>query len=94
MSVHAYLPRQGLDWCRICSRDQYDPIHKEMQMSDAYPILKFFAYAHLSDELKKVAMPFAGMAVDMATTLPPSAEVSAGLRKLLEAKDCFVRAAL
>ena len=27
-------------------------------------------------------------------TLPDGAEKSAGLRKLLEAKDCFVRAAL
>jgi len=30
----------------------------------------------------------------MAATLPVSAETSAGLRKLLEAKDCFVRAKL
>lgn len=26
--------------------------------------------------------------------LPPSAETTAGLRKLLEARDCFVRASL
>lgn len=30
----------------------------------------------------------------MGTKVPPGPEVSAGLRKLLEAKDCFVRAAL
>jgi len=29
-----------------------------------------------------------------AASLPPSAEVTTGLRKLLEAKDCFVRAAV
>jgi hypothetical protein len=30
----------------------------------------------------------------MADTLPEGAELTAGLRKLLEAKDCFVRSAL
>ncbi len=37
---------------------------------------------------------FATVARQMHDTLPRSAEKSAGLRKLLEAKDCFVRAAL
>lgn len=30
----------------------------------------------------------------MANVLPSSAELTAGLRKLLEAKDCFVRCAV
>jgi hypothetical protein len=30
----------------------------------------------------------------MLQTLPPGPELTAGLRKLLEAKDCFVRAKL
>lgn len=34
------------------------------------------------------------LAVIMVMTLPDGPELSAGLRKLLEAKDCFVRAAL
>lgn len=34
------------------------------------------------------------VARSMIDTLPDCAELSAGLRKLLEAKDCFVRAAL
>jgi hypothetical protein len=34
------------------------------------------------------------MAVAFDVTLPDGPEKSAGLRKLLEAKDCFVRAAL
>lgn len=33
-------------------------------------------------------------AVDMVTTNADSPELTAGLRKLLEAKDCFVRASL
>jgi hypothetical protein len=34
------------------------------------------------------------LAEEMSAALPECAELSAGLRKLLEAKDCFVRAAL
>ena len=58
------------------------------------PILKFFAYEHLPEKLQVVSKPIGDLARDMAAKLPPSAELSAGLRKLLEAKDCLVRAAL
>ncbi|HEY6547615.1 MAG TPA: hypothetical protein VI589_06905 [Vicinamibacteria bacterium] len=59
-----------------------------------YPILAFFEWAHLPIALQVVSARIADAAWYMARELPPSAEVSAGLRKLLEAKDCFVRAAL
>jgi hypothetical protein len=58
------------------------------------PIMKFFAYQHLPAELQEVSKPIAGLAEKMDAELPDSAEKSAGLRKLLEAKDCFVRAKL
>lgn len=58
------------------------------------PILRFFVYEHLPPHLQAVSKPIGDLAREMATTLPPSAELSAGLRKLLEAKDCLVRAAL
>lgn len=57
-------------------------------------ILKFFAYEHLPEKLQVVSKPIGDLAREMVATLPPSAELSAGLRKLLEAKDCLVRAAL
>jgi hypothetical protein len=60
----------------------------------ANPILKYFDYEHLPLKLQAVSKPFGDLAREMAATLPPSAELSAGLRKLLEAKDCLVRAAL
>lgn len=65
-----------------------------MNNTGANPILRYFEYAHLPDHLQEVSKPFADLASDLSTSLYPSAEVSAGLRKLLEAKDCFVRAAL
>lgn len=61
---------------------------------EKYPILRFFAWQHLPDHLKGVSRDCADLAMAMAATLPFDAETSAGLRKLLEAKDCFVRAAL
>jgi len=61
---------------------------------DAYPILDYFQYEHLSPNLQDVSRPFQILALNMVTDLPQSPEVSAGLRKLLEAKDCFVRAAI
>ncbi len=59
-----------------------------------YPILVYFHYQHLPVKLQDVSKPFAELAYKMTDELPPGAEVSAGLRKLLEAKDCAVRAAL
>ncbi len=59
-----------------------------------YKILAYFKFEHLPEQLRVISKPFAELAYLMAKSLAPSAEVSAGLRKLLEAKDCFVRAAL
>jgi len=58
------------------------------------PILKYFAYSHLPAKLQEISKPIGEMAVAFDTTLPDGPEKSAGLRKLLEAKDCFVRAKL
>lgn len=58
------------------------------------PILRYFEYAHLPAHLQDISKPFADLANEMSGSLFPGPEVSAGLRKLLEAKDCFVRAAL
>lgn len=57
-------------------------------------ILKFFAYTHLPAHLQKVSASFYALADEMDQLLPECAEKSAGLRKLLEAKDCMVRAAM
>ena len=59
-----------------------------------YTILQYFKYEHLPEKLKAVSQPFCDIAYEMAASLPYNPETSAGLRKLLEAKDCAVRAAL
>jgi len=57
-------------------------------------ILRYFEYGHLPADLQVVSAPLCAVAHQMAETLPPGPEVTTGLRKLLEAKDCLVRAAL
>jgi hypothetical protein len=56
--------------------------------------IKWFSYEHLPEKLQAVSKPIAELAKLMEETLPDGAEKSAGMRKLLEAKDCFVRAEL
>ena len=56
-------------------------------------ILAFFEYDHLPPHLQEVSRPICEMAHEMAARFE-GAELTTGLRKLLEAKDCFVRAAL
>jgi len=58
------------------------------------PIIKFFSYEHLPLKLQTVSKSLGDLARKMDEELPDGAEKSAGLRKLLEAKDCLVRAAL
>ena len=55
---------------------------------------KYFAYTHLPEHLQAISKQIADLAELMNSTLPDGPEKSAGMRKLLEAKDCFVRANL
>jgi len=55
---------------------------------------KFFVSNHLPQHLQEVAKPIEELAKLMDESLPDGAEKSAGMRKLLEAKDCFIRAGL
>jgi len=57
-------------------------------------ILKYFRYDHLPEHLQMVSREFYILAHRMNDKLLDGPEKSAGLRKLLEAKDCMVRASL
>jgi len=57
-------------------------------------LLRHFTYAHLPEHLQAVSRACGDLAQAMAAELPDGPELTTGLRKLLEAKDCFVRAAL
>lgn len=55
--------------------------------------LRWFAYDHLPEEMQEVSKEVHALAEKMYDLLGSGAEKSAGMRKLLEAKDCFVRQA-
>jgi hypothetical protein len=57
-------------------------------------VIKYFGYTHLPAHLQTVSKPIGELAEQLEAMLPDGPEKSAGMRKLLEAKDCFVRAAL
>lgn len=60
-------------------------------------IMQFFAYAQLPPALQAISRPFGEMAakiVDPESGLPRNPERTVALRKLLEAKDAAVRAAV
>jgi hypothetical protein len=57
-------------------------------------LLRYFEYSHLPQKLQEISKPICELALKMDEVLPEGSEKTAGLRKLLEAKDCFVRANL
>ena len=69
-----------------------------LQLSERHPstqqLMKHFAYRHLPTHLQVISRPVCQLAGQMVIALPDGPELTAGLRKLLEAKDCLVRAAL
>lgn len=57
-------------------------------------LLQFFSYAHLPVNLQTVSQPFHDLATHLDASLPVNPEKTTALRKLLEAKDCAIRAML
>lgn len=57
-------------------------------------LLQFFSYKHLPEHLQEISKPFGELAEQIFQTLPKNPERTTALRKLLEAKDCAVRAKL
>lgn len=65
-------------------------------MNERHPsvtaVSQFFEYSHLPEPLFTVSHKCAILKDEMLANLEDSSELTVGLRKLLEAKDCFVRA--
>jgi hypothetical protein len=58
-------------------------------------LARWFAYDHLRDpSAKQASASCAALAATMIHDLADGPELTTGLRKLLEAKDCFVRQTL
>lgn len=57
-------------------------------------VLQYFAWAHLPEHLQAFSAPIGRLALSMVEHYEDVPELTRGLHSLLEAKDCFVRAAL
>ena len=58
-------------------------------------VLQFFTYDHLPEgRLRDTSKMCHDLAHEMVSKVGTGPELTVGLRKLLEAKDCFVRAAI
>ena len=64
----------------------------ENAMIQEHYLLQFFTFAHLPPDLQDISMPFAMLAQALVDKLPSNPEQTEALRKLLQAKDCAVRA--
>lgn len=63
-------------------------------MEEQEYLLQFFKYDHLPAHLQDISKPFGELAAAIAERLPRNPERTTALRKLLESKDCAVRAQL
>ena len=64
-------------------------------MNEQAQLINFFRYNHLpAGPLRETSMSFSVLARKLDEKIPNSPEKTAMLRKLLEAKDCAVRACL
>ncbi len=57
-------------------------------------LMQFFEFAHLPPHLQEVSKRFRELAMYIYVGIPDNPERTVALRKLLEAKDCAVRARL
>lgn len=80
-----------------CQQPAYAPVIDHARSTAQVPLeldLRYFKYGHLPAHLQTVSQKFGDLAQELNEQFPEGPEKSAGLRKLLEAKDCFVRASL
>lgn len=71
-----------------------NPLSASVDQTQLEPMLKFFHFQHLPEKLQGVSQPFHDLAHKMVAELPRNPERTVALRKLLESKDCAVRATL
>lgn len=57
-------------------------------------MMQFFEYGHLPEPLRSISAKFHTLANEITADIPMNPERTVALRKLLEAKDCAVRAAI
>jgi hypothetical protein len=72
----------------------FDPADYETRHPGTVALLRWFEFDHLTGKPRAASKVCHNLAHEQVQLLPDGPELTAGLRKLLEAKDCFVRAAV
>lgn len=75
----------------IGSREWFATIAKDRHPATSH-LMRYFAWTHLPDPLRAVSAPFGSLASALLDQLPDGPELTTALRKLVEAKDCAIRA--
>lgn len=71
-----------------------DQAERDEIYHEPHELMRFFEYKHLPNNIAAVMAPISEVAKVYDKHLDSSAEKTAGLRKLLEAQDCLMRASL
>lgn len=96
----AILGSDNLFLCPMCAKPlledhEANQRQAEKEKQNLYPTYKYLTYDHLTDaQLKNTSQTIALAAEMLLKGVPDGPEKAEGFRKLLEAKDCFVRACL
>lgn len=85
MSEAGHIEHGSREFMAMVSQDRHPSVRS---------IMKHFAWSHLPVNLQAISRAHADHALQMCGMIKDSAELATGLRKLLESKDCMVRAAL
>lgn len=90
-TIDLHHPEHMNNICRLLERIVPKEVVEEGKVFER--LLKYFKYDHLPEHLQIISKPFSDLAHKMAKQgFNDIGETMAGLRKLLEAKDCAVRA--
>lgn len=65
-----------------------------MSLAPSEALLRYFTYMHLPAGLQTASAPFCKLALQIVDGPTAGPETTTALRKLLEAKDCYVRAVI
>lgn len=94
MSDAKLCPLCGVPWdIHVIAGTPCVLIGDDEEMADD-PMLQWFNSDHLKPSLQAVSKPFGDLAKKIVDEVPRNPERTVALRKLLEAKDCAVRAFL
>lgn len=88
------LLRRLMDEQGFATVELYEKLQAERPTEAHERMLVWFEYAHLPSRLQEISRPFGVLAGSLCLAVKSGPERTVALRKLLEAKDAAVRAAL